>query len=564
MTTIDDTIIRIGEFDQMFDDYYDFVNHINDECPKTVPEALAGPDKEQWRQALNKEVQAHLDNKTLGPPIDPKDLPPGVTAIKMDVLLSVKRSSRKKARAIVKGYRMTQGIDYNETFSPVPCITSLRTLLAIATKHNWEIKQGDVQTAFLAAPIDTKIIIAVPNYFKLNATADMTGYTYRYALKAMNGIPQGPRLFTNKSSGVFKKSGLQQCRSEPCLFFSLKHSLYLIVWVDDIFLFFPTECSKYAEQLWTEIQKELKLDDMADIDDCLACVVKRDRSNCRLWLTQEPAIRKMMLRLDFNETNAKDTPMVPNCKLSKKDCPSAEQAAVMKDEQTWFRSTIACFIYFHMWTRLDISYSVSKLCKFMHNPGRVHIIALKRLLRYLNSAADLGLCYDFSKSRTASNIKTGIYGYYDASHADCPDTMRSTLAYIFFYEHCPISWHTKLHTLITTSTNHSEYCAAAKAAKEAKWFDKFMTELGFSSAVRPIDLFSDSKGAIALTYNPVQRSASKHIDLADHYAREQQEQGVITISYVNTTNMLADLLTKPLPREAFQRHVTQLMATVQL
>ena len=71
----------------------------------------------------------------------------------------------------------------------------------------------------------------------------------------------------------------------------------------------------------------------------------------------------------------------------------------------------------------------------------------------------------------------------------------------------------------TTSTNHSEYCAAAKAAKEPKWWEKIFTEIGYTMFVSPIDLFSDSKGCIAMT---------------SHYAREQQERGTISISYVNT------------------------------
>ena len=329
-------------------------------------------------------------------------------------------------------------------------------------------------------------------------------------------------------------------------------------------MMYPRESQKFADEVWTGIQSELKLDDAVDIDDCLACVVKRDRPNRTMELTQEPAVRKLMMRLNYEDTNFKDTPMVANLKLSKKQCPSAEEAAVRMAEQKWYRSALASVIYFHIWTKPDCSYSVSKLCRFMHNPGREHIIALKRLLRYLNSTADFGLRYDFSRRTGGRGAKTGVYGYYDASHADCPDTMRSTLAYVFFFEKCPISWHTKLHSLITTSTNHSEYCAAAKAAKEAKWFDKMLNELGFASACRPIDLFSDSKGAIALAYNPVQRSASKHIDLADHYAREQQEQGIITISYVGTEDMIADLLTKPLPRDAFMRHASQLVAKVQL
>ena len=78
--------------------------------------------------------------------------------------------------------------------------------------------------------------------------------------------------------------------------------------------------------------------------------------------------------------------------------------------------------------------------------------------------------------------------------------------------------------------------------------------LGFPEFVRPIDLFSDSQGAIAMVYNPVQRAASKHVDLADHYAREQQDRGTTTITYVPTADMDADALTKPLGRPAFSRH----------
>ena len=140
----------------------------------------------------------------------------------------------------------------------------------------------------------------------------------------------------------------------------------------------------------------------------------------------------------------------------------------------------------------------------MHNPGPKHTQALKRLIRYLKYAMTLGLVYDFSSAPP----KGGVYSYYDASHADDVDTRRSTLAYVFYFEGCIISWNTKLHTYITTSTNHSEYCAAAKAAREAKWFENLYTDILFHSAVKPIALFSDSQGAIAMNYNPVNRSAS--------------------------------------------------------
>ena len=138
------------------------------------------------------------------------------------------------------------------------------------------------------------------------------------------------------------------------------------------------------------------------------------------------------------------------------------------------------------------------------------------------------------------------------------------MAYLFFYEGCVISWHSKLHSYVTTSTNHSEYCAAAKAAAEAKFLEKLFDTIGFGEAVHPIALFSDSQGAIAMTYNPVNRSASKHVDLADHYAREQVERGTITVSHVGTKQMIADALTKALPAPLFEQHRSQFLGNTKL
>jgi hypothetical protein len=559
------TTLQLDWLDGSFyDDYFDCVlATMAPGCPTTMAEALAGPDAAGWIEALNKEVSQHDKNGTFSAPIDPAKLPPGSKAIPFNVVLNIKRDGTLKVRGIIKGFNMTQGIDFNETFAPVPCISALRYFFCMTAMYDWECKQGDVRTAFLCSDMDTLVHAAVPNWFRCDATGQETGYTIRQLLKGVPGIPQGSRLFHKKSHGIYTSLGLQQCKSEFCLYYCLKRKLFLIVWVDDIFLFFPIQAMPEAKALWSKLQTKLDLDAWQDVDDCLGCTVKRDRANRTIWLSQEPAAHKLLLRCNMENVNGKDTPMVANIKLSKKQCPSAEQAAVMADEQRWYRSNIASFIYLTNWTRPDMAYAVSKLCKFMHNPGRDHIIALKRLLRYLHATANYGLKYDYSPL-TAAGAKAGIYGYYDASHADCPDTLRSTCAYVFYLAGSPISWHTKLHTVLTTSTNHSEYCAAAKAAREAKWWDKIATEAGFGRFVRPIDLFSDSKGAIAMTYNPVQRAASKHVDLADHYAREQQEHGTITISYVSTKDMIADTLTKPLAYADFDRHAKKLVQPVTL
>ncbi len=521
------------------------------------------PHKQAWLDALAKEWQSHQDLKTMSEPIQAKDLPPGARPIPFDLIGKVKRDGTYKCRGIVKGFHMREGIDFNETFATVPCLTSLRFFLAHAAQHDWDVWQGDVSTAFLAAKMDTDLYMAVPNWFCKQPNGSEAGFTIRKALKAIPGVPQGPRLWGKTSKAIFEEADLRHSKAESCLYFCSKRIIFVIVWVDDIFLFAPPVARPEVDKLWKFLQSKMILGDKEPILDCLGVTITRDRANKKMWLSQQAAVDKLIKRAQLTEAKTADTPMVAGIKLTKQDCPSSEAAAVMVDKQKHYRSVVASAIYITMWTRPDIAYAVSKLCRFMHNPGEEHIKALKRLLRYLAGTSDYGLRYDFSagwQSRAHEKCKEAIYGFYDAAHADCIDTFKSTGAYCFYLCGCIISWHTKLLPTITTSTNHSEYCTGAKAAKEARWLHNFAAELNMNQLIKPIDVYSDSQGAIAMTYNPVHRSTTKHIALADHYVREQQEEGVISVSYVDTQAMIADVFTKPLSGAAFFRHRQHLVA----
>ena len=237
---------------------------------------------------------------------------------------------------------MTQGLDYNETFAPVPCIGVLRFLLALTAKLDMEAKQGDVDTAFFSSDVEATIFVSVPNWFRKGATGKETGFTIRQLLKGVPGIPQGSLLFYKKIRAIYTKLGLRQCKSEYCLYYCPTRQLYVVVWVDDIFMFFPTKSTTEAAAVWKAMQGELQLPDWEDIDDCLSCNVKRDRPNRTITLSQETAINKLLLRANASDANDKETPMVANIVLSKKQCPSAAQAAVMISEQRWYLSILDC------------------------------------------------------------------------------------------------------------------------------------------------------------------------------------------------------------------------------
>ena len=88
--------------------------------------------------------------------------------------------------------------------------------------------------------------------------------------------------------------------------------------------------------------------------------------------------------------------------------------------------------------------------------------------------------------------------------------------------------------------------ALSTAAQEALWFQKLFTELQMPA--KTITVKEDNQGAIVLAQNPIAHSRTKHIDIRFHFIREARENGTIDIVYCSTSEMIADLFTKPTPR----------------
>jgi hypothetical protein len=147
----------------------------------------------------------------------------------------------------------------------------------------------------------------------------------------------------------------------------------------------------------------------------------------------------------------------------------------------------------------------------------------------------------------------GLHGYTDASYGDCPDTGRSTIGYVFLLGDAVLSWFSKLHSFVTTCTNHSEYAALSQGAKEAQWFVHLFEELEPAVSHTPMPLFVDNAGVVALVFNPVEHQSNKHIRISYHFAREMTELKVIAPQRIATEKNLADIFTKPLGNIAFRR-----------
>lgn len=175
-------------------------------------------------------------------------------------------------------------------------------------------------------------------------------------------------------------------------------------------------------------------------------------------------------------------------------------------------------------------------------------------MKYLATTKDKTLTYN------PGNNEIEIFS--DADWASDPDDRHSYSGMVVFLGGNAISWKSNKQKSISTSTMEAEYVALANAVKEIMSMDMMFGELRDLLSIevpnKPYIVRCDNKSAIDFTMNRVERSRSKHIDIAYHITREKYEEGLIRLRYVSSSDNVADVLTKGLPYTVMKLHVQKL------
>ena len=198
-------------------------------------------------------------------------------------------------------------------------------------------------------------------------------------------------------------------------------------------------------------------------------------------------------------------------------------------------------------SRPDICYSVSVISKFMHDPRKPHLIAAKRILRYVKGTMEYGLLFPYG----AKSEVNELIGYSDSDWCGDLTDRKSTSGYVFKFNDAAISWCTKKQPVTALSSCEAEYIAGTFATCQALWLDSVMKELK-CEVMKPLTLKIDNKSAISLAKNPVSHGRSKHIETRFHFIREQVTNGMIELHYCPTELQLADGFTKAMKLDRFE------------
>nr|GEX29863.1 hypothetical protein [Tanacetum cinerariifolium] len=171
-------------------------------------------------------------------------------------------------------------------------------------------------------------------------------------------------------------------------------------------------------------------------------------------------------------------------------------------------------------SRPDLQFAICMFAQYQARPTEKHVHAVKSIFRYLPGTVHRGMWY-------LKDSSVALTAFADANHAGCQDTRPK-----------------------------AEYIALSGCCAQILWMRSQLSDYGLG--FNKIPMYGDNKSAIALCCNNVQHSRSKHIDIRYHFIKEQVENGVIELYFVNTEYQLADLFTKALGRERIEFIINKL------
>jgi histone deacetylase 1/2 len=434
-----------------------YANYSSKGEPDTVHEALGDP---KWYKVMEEEYSALIRNKTwhLVPPKQ------GMNLIGCKWVYKIKKKAdgsieRYKVRLVAKGYKQHYGIDYEDTFSLVVKIATIRLVLSIAVSKGWCLRQLDVQNAFLHGILEEEVYMRQPPGFENN---EVPHYIFKLD-KAIYGLKQAPRAWYSRLSLALQDLGFKASKSDMSLFIYNNDGIVILmlIYVDDIIV--TGNSVKAIEVLLKKLKTDFALKDLGDLNFFLGIEVKSVQGG--ILLSQAKYASDILRRVNMLHCKPSPTPLSSSEKLSKEDGTLLSSA-----DATYYRSKVGALQYLTL-TRPDLAFAVNKVCQFLHNPTTVHWTTVKRILRYIKGTIDIGL-------KIIKSVSLVMSAFSDADWAGSIDDRRSTGGFAIFLGPNLLSWSAGKQATVSRSSTEAEYKSLANATSEVIWLEALLKELG--------------------------------------------------------------------------------------
>ncbi|CAI5468671.1 unnamed protein product [Closterium sp. Yama58-4] len=328
--------------------------------PRSYAEAIAGEYSSQWQAAMDAEMASW---KSTGTYVD--EVPPPVAKIVDGMwIFRVKRPPGSppvfKARYVARGFSQREGVDFFQTFSPTPKMTTLRVLLHVAAQRDYELHSLDFSTAFLQGSLHEEIWLRRPPGF----TGLFPPGTQWSLRRPVYGLRQAPREWHDTLRTTLAALGFAPSTADPSLFLRTDTSLppfYILVYVDD--LVFATADTEALALVKSELQKRHTCTDLGELRSYLGLQITRDRARRTITLTQSHMVQQVLQRFGFTWSSPQSTPLATGHSLS---APPSDESI---EPSGPYPELVGCLMYLMTCTRPDLAYPLGLLARYVA-PGR--------------------------------------------------------------------------------------------------------------------------------------------------------------------------------------------------
>jgi len=519
-----------------------------------------------WQIGTRIEIKALLDHDTfyVEEPKNGEFVLPTTLKCKLK-FTSEGKIDKFKIRICARGDIQKQ-VFFEDTWSAMCSKRGIRIFLAKAATTRSKVRQLDFLGAFLQAPVRSVVYVILDNIIAdiCPEYSEWCGVPLRLRRSIYGMTHSGKWWFLELLQWLISEAiGFSQSETDPTIFTRKEDDgsfTHFMVYVDDSLYFNSlTNADKYIKIFENELSGRFRVEFQGQAHWFLSMRLGRDASG-NITIDQSRYALNIVNKYLGNHSTDKaiNRPLPHDFVATKADCSTTDQEVglLSQEYRLDYPSVIGSLIYL-MNTRPDISFAVTKLAKFMRNPGRKHFQYVIHLLQYIKSNTRYGLRYysDYKESPVHQFMKESevpvnghIFGMHDSSWQDCPDTGRSTGCYFNFISGGIVDFNTFVPSPVAMSSTEAEMNAGASAAMSMSFVRMLWNELNLTEVDMlwdpPIDMFCDNNGAVIFANSEKDSKAMRHTKRRMFYMRQCRREKELAYTFLDNKWMLADVGTK--------------------
>ncbi|PFH56372.1 hypothetical protein XA68_16605 [Ophiocordyceps unilateralis] len=511
--------------------------------PRAYRDLYNREDRQSWMRAMRVKLD-RLDKKGTAKIVTSEAIPKGTRPIDLMWVYAYKFDqdgfiTDHKARIVVRGDLQPPS---QLTVSAYTLASrTFRLLMAIAAHFDLEATQYDFVNAFCNADLDEEVYCKLPNGFT------RPGKYWRLR-KALYGLRRSPLLWYRVLVAHFKEKGYRLVQEDPCVMTNGK--ILIFFYVDDLVALFRKAHSHLHEALRADLLRTFRIKELGQLRWFLGIEVIRDRASRRIWLSQQSYVLKVVTR--FEGLLAARKRKAPKQPLGLEALDPRETTA-SKDEVKTYQRLIGSILYAAIITRPDTAFAAAKLSQFLSNPAPQHQDRAVDLLAFLRETKELCLAY--------GGPDESITAMSDASFADNVNR-KSSQGFIIKVFGGAVAFKAGKQNTVTTSTTEAEFLSLAHTAREIYSFIRLCHEIEFKPSDE-LTINCDNRQTVRLVTEEGLKLSTKlrHVDIHSHWLRQEVQNQRLKIVWIDTNQMIADGLTKPLQGTKFELFQQQIGLT---